>query len=94
MLNGCYLRRTREHKRRKELAGVRFDGKIHKHIGLLARYSIVRGIMLFYGEIAQEIDAILYWNSCAYMPQSTGGGVYGHFAIEGGIERILGLEMQ
>ena len=50
--------------------------------------------MLFYGEIAQEIDAILYWNSCAYMPQSTGGGVYGHFAIEGGIERILGLEMQ
>ena len=50
--------------------------------------------MLFYGEIAQEIDAILYWNSCAYMPQSAGGGVYGHFAIEGGIERILGLEMQ
>jgi hypothetical protein len=50
--------------------------------------------MLFYIDLAQEIDAVLWWNAHADVTQGTSRGVNGHFAIEGRQKWIFGLEAE
>ena len=70
------------------------DGEVHEQTHLLRQQLIVRCKGLMDGEFLEIVYTRLYGHLDINTAQCTAGRVDGHLAIEGGVERILGLEVQ